>query len=55
MFTISNGIILKGQDLVPVRENIVVDNGKIIEMGKEASEGKIIDVDGAVVLIVSPT
>ena len=49
MFTISNGIILKGQDLVPVRENIVVDDGKIIEISKEAKEGKIIDVDGAIV------
>lgn len=49
MFTISNGIILKGQNLVPVRENIVVDDGKIIEIAKESREGKIIDVDGAVV------
>ncbi|MBQ2666621.1 amidohydrolase family protein [Methanobrevibacter sp.] len=49
MFTISNGIILKGQDLIPVRENIVVENGKIIEISKEAKEGKIIDVDGAAV------
>ena len=49
MFTISNGIILKGLNLVPVKENIVVDDGKIIEIGKDASEGKIIDVDGAVV------
>ena len=49
MFTISNGTILKGQDLVPVRENIVVDEGKIIEISKEAKEGKIIDVDGAIV------
>ena len=49
MFTVSNGIILKGQDLVPVRENIVVDDGKIIETSKEAKEGKIIDVDGAIV------
>lgn len=49
MFTIANGIILKGKDLVPTRENIVVDEGKIIEIGKESSEGKIIDVDGAVV------
>jgi cytosine/adenosine deaminase-related metal-dependent hydrolase len=49
MFTISNGIILKGQDLVAVRENIVVDDGKIIEISKEAKEGKIIDVEGAVV------
>ena len=49
MFTVSNGIILKGQDLTPVRENIVVDDGKIIEIAKDAKEGKIIDVDGAVV------
>ena len=49
MFTISNGIILKGESLQPVRENIVVDDGKIIEIGKDAGEGKIIDVDGAVV------
>ncbi len=49
MFTISNGTILKGRDLVAVRENIVVDDGKIIEISKEAKEGKIIDVDGAIV------
>ena len=49
MFTISNGIILKGHDLVPIRENIVVDDGKIIEISKDAKEGKIIDVGGAVV------
>ena len=49
MFTISNGIILKGQNFVPIRENIVVDDGKIIEISKDAKEGEIIDVDGAVV------
>ncbi len=49
MFTIANGIILKGCNLVPIKENIVVDDGKIIEMGNESKEGKIIDVDGAVV------
>ena len=49
MFTVSNGIVLKGMDLTPVRENIVVDDGKIIEMSGDAKEGKIIDVDGAVV------
>ena len=27
MFTISNGIILKGQDLFPSKENIVVEDG----------------------------
>ncbi|WP_298522625.1 amidohydrolase family protein [uncultured Methanobrevibacter sp.] len=49
MFTIANGIILKGQDLVASKENIVVDDAKIIEIAKDAKEGKIIDVDGAVV------
>lgn len=49
MFTITNGIILKGQDLVPAKENIVVDEGNIIEIGKDASEGKIIDVEGATI------
>ena len=49
MFTIANGIILKGQDLTPKKENIVVDDGKIIEIAKESAEGKIIDVDGAIV------
>jgi cytosine/adenosine deaminase-related metal-dependent hydrolase len=49
MFTISDGIILKGRNLNPVRENIVVDGGKIIEISKDAREGKIIDAEGAVV------
>ena len=49
MFTIANGIILKGENLTPSRENIVVDDGKIIEIAEGASEGKIIDVDGAIV------
>ena len=49
MFTITNGIILKGQNLVASKENIVVDEGKIIEIAKDAKEGKIIDVEGAVV------
>ena len=49
MFTITNGIILKGQNLTPIKENIVVDDGKIIDIGKELKEGKIIDVSGAVV------
>ena len=49
MFTIANGVILKGEGLIPSRENIVVDDGMIIEISKESSEGKIIDVDGAVI------
>ena len=46
MFTIANGIILKGQDLLTVRANIVVDDGNLIAISKEDQEGKIIDVDG---------
>ena len=49
MFTIANGIILKGQNLNPIKENLVVDDGKIIEMGKDIKEGKIIDVEGSIV------
>ena len=49
MFTISNGIILNGLNLTPVRENIVVDDGRIIEISKDAKEGKIIDVGGAII------
>ncbi len=49
MFTITNGIILKGQNLIPAKENIVVDDGRIINIGKGLKEGKIIDVEGAIV------
>ncbi len=49
MFTIANATILKGQDLIPSKENIAVDDGKIIEISKDAKEGKIIDAEGAVV------
>ncbi len=49
MFTITNGIILEGQNLTLKKENIVVDDGIITEIGKESCEGKIIDVDGAVI------
>ena len=49
MFTIANGIILKGQNLNPIKENIVIDDGKIIEMGKDIKEGKIIDIEGDIV------
>lgn len=49
MFTIANATILKGQDLIPSKENIAVVDGKIIEISKDAKEGKIIDAEGAVV------
>ena len=49
MFTIANGIILKGLNLDPIKENIVVDDGIIIDISKDACEGKIIDVEGSIV------
>lgn len=49
MLTIKDGIVLNGQDLTPVRENIVIDDGKIIEMAKDVCEGKIIDATDSIV------
>lgn len=49
MLTIKDGIVLKGQDLTPVCENIVIDDGKIIEMAKDVCEGKIIDATDSIV------
>lgn len=49
MLTIKDGIVLKGQDLAPVRENIVIDDGRIIEMAKDVCEGKIIDATDSIV------
>ena len=49
MLTIKDGIVLKGQDLTPVRENIVIDDGKIIEMAKDVCGGKIIDATDSIV------
>ena len=52
MFTIANGIILKGENLVPNRENIVVDEN-IIEEIKRAVKliGKLYDVENSEVSI----
>lgn len=52
MFTITNATILKGFNITPTRENIVVDDGKIIEISKDACEGELINCEGC---IVSPT
>lgn len=49
MLTIKDAIVLKGQDLTPVRENIVIDDGKIIEMARDVCEGKIIDASDSIV------
>ena len=52
MITIANGTILKGSNITPSKENIVIDNGKIIEISKDVLEGEIIDITGC---IVSPS
>lgn len=49
MFTITNGIILRGLNLEPVKSNITVDDGIIINISKDSKEGRLIDVDGAIV------
>ena len=50
MKTIANGLILKGIDLSPVKENIVIDDEyKIIEISKDAKEGEIIDASDKIV------
>jgi cytosine/adenosine deaminase-related metal-dependent hydrolase len=52
MITIVNGTILKGLDLTPSKENILIDDGKIIEISPEIKEGNIIDAKNC---IVSPS
>ncbi|MCR5025846.1 MAG: amidohydrolase family protein [Methanobrevibacter sp.] len=52
MFTIANGIILRGLNLEPIKANLVVDDGIVIDISKDALEGKIIDVSGS---IIAPT
>lgn len=49
MKTIINGLILKGLDLKPVRENICIDDGKIIEISKDVCEGEIVDASDSIV------
>ena len=49
MFTITNGIILRGLNLDPIKANVTIDDGIITDISKDANEGKIIDVEGAIV------
>ena len=50
MKTIANGLILKGIDLSPSKENIVIDDeNNILEISKDALEGEIIDASGKIV------
>lgn len=52
MLTIINGTVLKGQNLSPVKENILIDEGIIVDMAKDLKEGELIDASGC---IVSPS
>ena len=49
MFTIANGIILRGLNLDPIKANLVVDEGIITDISKDAKEGKIIDAEGSII------
>ena len=50
MKTIANGLVLKGIDLNPVKENIVIDDEiNIIEISSDALEGEIIDATDKIV------
>lgn len=49
MKTIANGLVLKGIDLNPAKENIVIDDeNRIIEISSDAREGEIIDASGKI-------
>lgn len=49
MYTIANGIVLKGDNLHLVHENIVVEDGVIVEIAKDVLKGEIIDAEGSIV------
>lgn len=52
MITIANGTILQGIELKPIKANLLIDDGKILEISKEVFEGKIIDAKDC---IISPS
>ncbi|MDR0900650.1 MAG: amidohydrolase family protein [Methanobrevibacter sp.] len=49
MITIANGIVLYGEELVAKNTNILIDDGKIIEISDSVKEGEIIDATGCIV------
>jgi len=49
MITIANGTILGGTELEPIKSNILIDDGKILEISNEIAEGEIIDATGCIV------
>ncbi len=50
MFTFTDGIILRGLNLEPVKANVTVDDGIVTDISKDTKEGKLIDVDGAIIV-----
>ena len=50
MFTFTDGIILRGLNLEPVKANVTVDDGIITDISKDTKEGKMIDADGAIIV-----
>ncbi|MCL2116410.1 MAG: amidohydrolase family protein [Methanobrevibacter sp.] len=49
MLTIANGLVLSGIELEPIKSNILIDDGKILEISQEIAEGDIIDATGCIV------
>jgi cytosine/adenosine deaminase-related metal-dependent hydrolase len=49
MITITNGTVLCGSDLVIKDTNILIDEGKIIELSPDVVEGEIIDASDCIV------
>ena len=50
MKTIANGLVLKGIDLKPVKENIILDDeNNILEISKDVMEGKVIDASKKII------
>lgn len=49
MITIANGTVLYGRDLVAKATNILIDDGKIIEISDDVMEGEIIDATDCIV------
>lgn len=50
MLTISNGTVLYGENLAPCKANVLIDDGKIIEISKDIEKGRLIDASGCIVL-----
>jgi len=49
MITIANGTVLYGQNLIAKTTNVLIDNGKIIEISDNIMEGEIIDASDCIV------